>query len=159
MQSSAGSGVEPRWSADGRRLFDRADGAFRVATLSETKDSLVVVRRDSLFADPDPPFATGDHQYDVHPDGKQFVMVRRTGSEDVYELAAAGARAPAARSSAIDARRVAKVGGTSGIDVSAALVCILWRRGSPRLSSTRPAPHISFRPDALMLRSSLLSCR
>ena len=86
VQVSAGEGTEPQWSRDSRRLFYRGGNAFRAANLSETGGSLVVTGRDSLFVDLDPPIFVGHQQYDVHPDGNQFVVVRHSGAAEAFVL-------------------------------------------------------------------------
>lgn len=72
---SANGGAEPRWSADGRRLFYRDGSAFRVASLDVSGGALRVTRRDSLFADVYSVGGLGRPAYDVSKDGR-FVVIR-----------------------------------------------------------------------------------
>jgi Tol biopolymer transport system component len=73
LQISTNGGDAPNWSRDGRRVFYRARGSFRVATL-DTKGPLPrLVRDDSLLAD------VARRDFDVHPDGKRFALLRDAG--------------------------------------------------------------------------------
>jgi serine/threonine protein kinase/Tol biopolymer transport system component len=74
IQISSGGGSEPAWSVDGRRLFYRAGGHFIAATLA-TSPRLDVISREDLFDDR---FKAGlfRSRFDVHPDGKHFVVLR-----------------------------------------------------------------------------------
>ena len=78
VQLSADGGTEPRWSPDGHRLFYRGKGAFRAAVLDIGGTMPRVMRTDSLFADT---FikSTSLPYYDVHPDGKHFLVMRDAG--------------------------------------------------------------------------------
>ena len=78
VQISADGGSEPRWSPDGRRLFYRGKGAFRAAELDIAGAMPRVVRTDSLFADTYIK-STSMPSYDVHPDGKHFLVARDAG--------------------------------------------------------------------------------
>jgi dipeptidyl aminopeptidase/acylaminoacyl peptidase len=73
VQVSQGGGTEPAWSQpDGRRIYYRANGALMAADVAEP--GLTITARRPLFAgDFD---ATLPHRnYDVSPDGKEFVMI------------------------------------------------------------------------------------
>jgi eukaryotic-like serine/threonine-protein kinase len=71
---SAGGGISPMWSPDGRELFYiSGDGVMAVA-----------MRADGSFGTPSPLFDRADflfnhrfHSYAVSPDGKRFLMIRR----------------------------------------------------------------------------------
>ena len=76
---SQGGGTEPAWSPDGRELFYRTDD-WLMAVPVVTSPRFSVGRRDSLFAGPYVPNPTHTN-YDVHPDGTRFVMVRSSESE------------------------------------------------------------------------------
>jgi Tol biopolymer transport system component len=78
VQISGDGGTEPRWSPDGRRLFYRGNGQFRAATLDVSGAMPRVVRTDSLFADV---YTSSSRipSYDVHPDGKHFLLTRDAG--------------------------------------------------------------------------------
>jgi serine/threonine-protein kinase len=74
-------GTEPVWSPDGRELFyreTRQGDPYLVAAGIRTSPTLVVTSRKRLFPVVDI-VATNPHaNYDVSPDGKTFVMVRRS---------------------------------------------------------------------------------
>ena len=74
-QVSVTGGSEPAWSADGRSLFYRAGGRFIAASVV-TEPGFAVLRRDTLFRDI---YLQGVERtnYDVTPDGNQFLLVRR----------------------------------------------------------------------------------
>jgi eukaryotic-like serine/threonine-protein kinase len=74
-QVSTNGGSEPAWSADGRSLFYRAGGRF-IAALVTTEPGFAVLRRETLFRDV---YLQGVERtnYDVSPDGKEFLLVRR----------------------------------------------------------------------------------
>ncbi|MDQ6635910.1 MAG: hypothetical protein M3068_14230, partial [Gemmatimonadota bacterium] len=77
-QVSSGGGSEPRWSPDGRRIFYRSGtGAFVAAMVVAAGGSITITRRDSLFPDRYASFSFGAAHpyYDVHPDGKRFVVI------------------------------------------------------------------------------------
>jgi dipeptidyl aminopeptidase/acylaminoacyl peptidase len=74
VQVSSGGGTEPVWSVDGKRLFYR-DGSRFVAASLTTSPGIAVAGRQELFEDR---YKTGlfRARYDVHPDGKRFVVLR-----------------------------------------------------------------------------------
>ena len=78
-QVSTNGGSEPAWSADGRSLFYRAGGRFIAASVA-TEPGFAVMRRDTLFRDV---YLEGVERtnYDVTPDGKEFLLVRRGGDQ------------------------------------------------------------------------------
>jgi serine/threonine-protein kinase len=76
---SQGGGTEPAWSPNGRELFYRS-GDWMMAVPIVTSPRFSAGRRDSLFAGPYVPNPTHTN-YDVHPDGNRFVMVRSSESE------------------------------------------------------------------------------
>jgi serine/threonine-protein kinase len=76
---SQGGGTEPAWSPDGRELFYRS-GDWLVAVPIVTQPRFSAGRRDSLFTGPYVPNPTHTN-YDVHPAGDRFVMVRSSESE------------------------------------------------------------------------------
>jgi WD40 repeat protein len=81
IQISADGGGQPVWSPDGRRLFYRTDQAMMVAELEfDAGGGMTVTARDRLFegdffGGPGSTKAT----YDVHPDGRRFVLARALG--------------------------------------------------------------------------------
>ena len=75
VQVSIKGGSEPVWSRDGRRIFYRTEGKFRVAEVSATPTFHVVARAD-FMADTFLP-STGPHaNYDVSPDGKKLLVLK-----------------------------------------------------------------------------------
>ena len=78
VRVSAELGIQPRWSRDGRTLFYFSRGKVRRATLDTSGAVPRVLRTDSLFYDPtftERPIRS----WDVHPDGKRFVLARSVG--------------------------------------------------------------------------------
>jgi serine/threonine-protein kinase len=77
---SLGGGREPRWAPDGRELFYRGDEGMVAVAVTSDPISMRVVGRTVLFDDA--PYLTHaiGAAYDVHPDGRRFLMIRR-GSE------------------------------------------------------------------------------
>lgn len=73
---SSGGGREPRWAASGREIFYRGEPGM-VATAVTTSPSFRVGGRIVLFDDK--PFLAHLYgaAYDVHPDGRRFLMIRR----------------------------------------------------------------------------------
>ena len=86
---SLDGGSEPVWSRDGHELYYRetrqGDPHLVSATIA-TSPTLTVTRRERLFPITDI-VATGPHpNYDISPDGKTFVMVRRSPSARIVVL-------------------------------------------------------------------------
>ena len=78
-QISIDGGTEPRWSQDGHRIVYRSRrSAFMSATIATSAGGLSVVRRDSLFADRYVGNTRTHQLYDVHPDGRHFVVLDRS---------------------------------------------------------------------------------
>lgn len=76
---SVGGGREPRWVPSGRELFYRNDDGL-VAAAVGASSSFRVRRREVLFDDDAYALSGTSAAYDVHPDGRRFLMIRR-GSE------------------------------------------------------------------------------
>ena len=76
IQISSGGGREPRWSKDGREVFYRSERGMIAASVISAP-SFRVERRRVLFDDK--PYLSHDFgaAYDVHPDGRRFLMIRR----------------------------------------------------------------------------------
>jgi serine/threonine-protein kinase len=89
VQISAGGGSEPNWSPDGSEVFYRTLGEPEPKLMSatvRTAPSLAVTARRPLFTIADI-VATQPHVgYDVSPDGKAFVMVKRTPAQRIVVL-------------------------------------------------------------------------
>lgn len=79
VQVSSGGGREPRWASSGRELFYRGQRGM-VAVPVSTSPSFRAGRGTVLFDDK--PYLSHEigAAYDVHPDGRRFLMVR-LGSE------------------------------------------------------------------------------
>jgi serine/threonine-protein kinase len=71
---SVNGGTEPLWSRSGTTLFYRAAASVMSAEIGGSP--LRVIRRDSLFADPFTRSRGAGRNWDVFPDGKEFLMVR-----------------------------------------------------------------------------------
>ena len=72
---SVDGGTEPLWSRSGSTLFFRTPAAVMSAELGGSP--LRVLRRDSLFADTFIRARRVGRNWDVFPDGKEFLMVRQ----------------------------------------------------------------------------------
>ena len=75
---SRDGGTEPAWSNDGRELFYRR-GPSVVAAGVRSGATFTVIDRTELFANSDYEADPTHANYDVAPDGRQFVMVRNIG--------------------------------------------------------------------------------
>jgi eukaryotic-like serine/threonine-protein kinase len=76
---SEGGGTEPLWAPDGRRLYYRSGDAIMGVNV-ETRPAFSLGRRDSLFVGSYVPNPTHTN-YDIHPSGDRFVMVRMAPGE------------------------------------------------------------------------------
>jgi len=106
LQVSVNGGAEPVWSRDGRELFYReptAGGADLMAAALQLGPTPRVLSRTRLFDVTSYDAAAPHANYDVSPDGRSFVFVRRNESghivvlQNVPELArrlSSGATAP-----------------------------------------------------------------
>jgi Tol biopolymer transport system component len=77
---SLSGGMEPLWSPDGRDIFYRGGSNTApemMAAAVRTSPRFVVTARQALFPVTDIATATPHINYDVSPDGRTFVMVRR----------------------------------------------------------------------------------
>ncbi|UCC84254.1 MAG: PD40 domain-containing protein [Gemmatimonadota bacterium] len=83
-QVSRDGGVEPAWSRDGRELFYRRDTEL-IAVRVDTASGFTAGAREVLF---DGPYIGSDSHtnYDVHPDGERFVMIRQENGDLVVVL-------------------------------------------------------------------------
>ena len=82
-------GTEPVWSPDGRELFyreTRQGDPHLVAAGIRTNPTLAVTWRKRLFAVSDIVGTNPHANYDVSPDGKTFVMVRRSPAARIVVL-------------------------------------------------------------------------
>ncbi|MCH8991066.1 MAG: PD40 domain-containing protein, partial [Acidobacteria bacterium] len=78
---SSGGGTQPVWAPDGSAIYYR-DG-IRVMRASITNGGAPsVVSRETLFEAQWLADAIGRHDWDVHPDGRSFVAVRRPATEE-----------------------------------------------------------------------------
>jgi Tol biopolymer transport system component len=78
---SLDGGSEPVWSPDGRELFyreSRQSEPYLVAAAIDTAPALRVTARARLFPIGDIVGTAPHANYDISPDGKTFVMVRRS---------------------------------------------------------------------------------
>ena len=78
VQISAGGGRAPRWAPSGRELFYRNDDSLVAVSVSLAPVVRVGSRRALFTIDP---YLVGGPRsspgYDVHPDGRRFLMIRR----------------------------------------------------------------------------------
>jgi hypothetical protein len=88
VQVSLDGASEPVWSRDGREIFYRRLGANPelVAAAVDTRPGFRVVGRTSLFPDRVYEIATPHANYDVSPDGRSFVMIRRSSADRMVVL-------------------------------------------------------------------------
>jgi eukaryotic-like serine/threonine-protein kinase len=89
VQVSQNGGSEPVWGPDGRELFYRAASQTNVDLMLaslKTSSGLDIVSRRKLFAMPEIIAANPHANYDISPDGKTFVMVRRPPSTRIVVL-------------------------------------------------------------------------
>jgi len=70
---STAGGEEPRWSHDGRELFYRSADGHMLAVDVVTSPSFRAGTPKALFATK----SYESLQYDVSPDGKRFLMIKR----------------------------------------------------------------------------------
>jgi serine/threonine-protein kinase len=85
VQVSVDGGKEPVWSHDGTTLFYRGPTRLMGATIAE-HPSPEVTRRDSFFVDVYHKY-TPRTQYDVLPNGNEFLMIRGTVSRSsIYAI-------------------------------------------------------------------------
>jgi DNA-binding SARP family transcriptional activator/Tol biopolymer transport system component len=73
---SSGGGREPRWASSGREIFYRGERGM-VAAAVTTSPSFRVGERLVLFNDKQYLAHPYGAAYDVHPDGRRFLMIRR----------------------------------------------------------------------------------
>jgi DNA-binding SARP family transcriptional activator/Tol biopolymer transport system component len=84
---SVDGGREPRWAANGKELFYRSARGLVSVPIDGARD--FVARRQQVLFDDRPYVSSAVRaEYDVHPDGRQFVMVQRgaSGGEVVMVL-------------------------------------------------------------------------
>ena len=80
-QVSEEGGHSPLWSPDGRELFYRNDNEV-VAVSVDTESSFEYGKREILFrGDYIGLLLTDHHTWDIHPDGKRFLMMKPSGGE------------------------------------------------------------------------------
>ncbi len=86
IQVSVNGGSEPVWSADGREMFYREDAgpsSRMIAAQVRTSPTFEVVDRVPLF-DVSHYVSAEDHaNYDVHPNGRSFVMIRSSQATQI----------------------------------------------------------------------------
>jgi Tol biopolymer transport system component len=89
LQVSADGATEPVWSRDGREIFYRrptASGAELMAAALELGPVPRVVTRTRLFDVTEYDSGTPHAGFDVTPDGRSFVFVRRNGGDHIVVL-------------------------------------------------------------------------
>jgi Tol biopolymer transport system component len=78
---SVNGGTEPLWSRSGTTLFYRGPGSVMSADIGGSP--LRVTHRDSLFADSFERMRSVGRNWDVFPDGKEFLMIRTPESTTI----------------------------------------------------------------------------
>ena len=89
VQVSLSGGTEVVWGRNGRELFYRGSserGMVLVAAVVRTSPAFDIVSRASLFPVADMAAAVPHANYDVSPDGKTFVFVRRSPSSRIIVI-------------------------------------------------------------------------
>jgi hypothetical protein len=81
---STGGGRDPVWSADGRELFYREGNKMMVVGV-QTQPTFSLGRPRALFEHRYAESEAG-RNYDVSPDGRQFVMIRSDAAEPPVHL-------------------------------------------------------------------------
>jgi Tol biopolymer transport system component len=82
VQISVNGGDEPVWSLDGTRIYYRNEENFMSASI-RAGDELEVISRDVLFPDRFMKRSLPHANYDVTPDGRNFLMVQPTQEPEV----------------------------------------------------------------------------
>ena len=86
---SVGGGVAPVWSVDGTELFYWGRNALIAASVRIDGDGLAVAERTELFRTGSFRQEAGaNRNYDVHPNGQQFVMVGGEAARIVVRVGA-----------------------------------------------------------------------
>jgi Tol biopolymer transport system component len=80
VQVSVDGGTEPVWSPRGDALYYRS-GYTMVAASLRSGNEVEVIGRRPLFTDPGHPADLTHRSYDMTPDGRQFVMLRKVGDQ------------------------------------------------------------------------------
>ena len=89
VQVSAGGGSEPIWGPDSRELFYRGTATGRVELMLaalQIEPELEVVSREALFNIDESAASAPHSNYDISPDGKTFVMVRRSPASRIVVI-------------------------------------------------------------------------
>jgi Tol biopolymer transport system component len=90
---SIGGGFAPAWSADGREIFYQGRSRMMVASLRFDGSRVTVAARTELFRS-GPYRQQANRNYDVHPDGRRFVMVGGQRTRAVWRLGALAGGTP-----------------------------------------------------------------
>ena len=80
VQVSVDGGTEPVWSPRGDALYYRS-GYTMVAAALNIGGVVTVIGRRPLFTEPGHPADLTHRSYDITPDGRQFVMLRKVGDQ------------------------------------------------------------------------------
>jgi hypothetical protein len=83
---STGGATSARWSRDGSELFYKSlTGDLMVADI-QAGSTFVITGRRTLFSHAGFSLVGTHAQYDVHPDGDRFIMVRLSAAEAADRL-------------------------------------------------------------------------
>ncbi|HEY4579593.1 MAG TPA: hypothetical protein VIG89_01040, partial [Candidatus Acidoferrales bacterium] len=81
-QISTGGGYMPKWSRNGKELFYRTtDSKIMVATYTASGDSFRADKPQLWSPGQFAPFGGGVGNFDLHPDGKRFAVLKSQGTE------------------------------------------------------------------------------
>ena len=78
-QISANGGCFPLWAPDGRQLFYR-NGDAVMAVLIDTGSTFIAVEPEMLFQTMSVSVDAAGPTWDIHPDGKRFLMMKEAGN-------------------------------------------------------------------------------
>jgi len=88
-QTSTNGGTSPLWSPDGRELFYLSEDNTAMAVAVETKASLSFGTPKALFKNTNMGISMGSGTpWDIHPDGKRFLMIKPPASTGAAPAAA-----------------------------------------------------------------------
>jgi Tol biopolymer transport system component len=89
LQVSQAGGSEPVWGPDGRELFYRSQGEGEpklMVAVVRTEPHFAVTSRQALFPVGDMMASAPHANYDISPNGRTFVMVRRSPSTRIMVI-------------------------------------------------------------------------
>jgi len=86
-QVSTGSGVFPKWSRNGKELFYRTqDSKIMMVTYTASGDSFRADKPQLWSPGQFTNIAPGSYNFDLHPDGKRFAVLKAPGSKQTEKV-------------------------------------------------------------------------